>query len=86
MRFPGFGNVHIPSQEKGEALPIKDDIEIKNKLITELLQKIVYLGQKLEQNGLSEIEKQEIQREIVLAKIDLTEAETERDFLTEELS
>ncbi len=81
MRFPSIGLVEIP---KPEHISVEDDLRLVEEQITKTTTEIADLEKKILSITNTSIEKEQLQRKLILLRIDLTEAQTKMAFLKEE--
>lgn len=85
MRFPSIGSVQIPKQEP-EYISVENDLGLTEKQITKITEEIATLEEKILSLAYTSIEKEQLQRKLVLLKIDLAEAQTRMVYLKEEVT
>ena len=81
MRFPSVGSIEIL---KPEHIPVEDDLRLTEEQITKITAEIEGLEKKILSITNTSIEREQLQRKLVLLRIDLTEAQTKMAFLKEE--
>ena len=81
MRFPSIGLVEIP---KPEHISVEDDLRLVEEQITKTTTEIADLEKKILSITNTSIEKEQLQRKLILLRIDLTEAQTKMAYLKEE--
>ena len=83
MRFPSIGSAQIPKHEP-EYISVEDDLGLAEKQITKISEDITTLQEKILSTAYTSVEKEQLQRKLVLLKIDLAEAQTRMAYLKEE--